>query len=409
MTHGKPLSLGRYLFWGVASGLLAAFLAWSFMPAAVPVDVGVIETGPMTVRVSGEGQTRVRDIFSISAPVAGRLMRIDAEAGDSVTAAKTLLAIIEPADPTILNSRTRAEVEAQVQAAEDALTLAAADVDRAKAELAFAQSELNRAQQLFDKQTISTRALDVAKLEVATRAAALKSAQATAKVRQHELENTRARLITPTGSGPDGDCCVAITAPVDGQVLRVLNESEGVVPVGAPLMEVGNPRDLEVVVDLLTSDAARIREGADVTIRNWGGEDLTGTVRRIEPFGYTKTSVLGIEEQRVDVLIDFADPQNLPAALGHGFRVEVGVLEWSADAVVKAPMSALFRASIGGQGGWAVFALDADGVARLTQVQVGHMNGREAEILGGLSLGTRVVLHPSDRVSDGAKLMVREE
>lgn len=403
MTHGKPKGVGKYLFWGVASTLLAAFLAWSFVPAAVPVDLAQVERGPMAVRVSGEGSTRVKDIYSLSAPVAGRLLRIEAEAGDAVVAGETRLAIIEPADPTILDKRSRAEAESQVQAAMDALTLAEADVGRAEAELSFARAEWDRAEKLRENETISQRALDVAALDVAKREAALKIAASTARVREHELETARARLIMPVGGGANGEeCCVLVTSPVDGQVLRVLTKSAGVVQAGTALMEVGDPRRLEVVVDLLTADAARIGEGAKAAVGKWGGADLKGRVRRIEPFGYTKVSVLGIEEQRVDVVVDFVDMAAVPPALGHGFRVEVGILEWAADNVLKVPMSALFRAD----GGWAVFVFD-DGHARLTHVQVGHMNDHEAEIVSGLSEGDRVIEHPGDRTQDGVAVTAR--
>ncbi|MBL4613770.1 MAG: HlyD family efflux transporter periplasmic adaptor subunit, partial [Magnetovibrio sp.] len=317
---------------------------------------------------------------------------------------KTRLAVIEPADPIILDNRTRAEAQATAQAAGSALALASVEVDRAQAELSFAQSELGRAQKLSLNGTISKRALDVAELDVATRAAQLKSTQASEQVRRHELETARARLITPTSGGSDDDCCVAITAPVNGQVLRVLQESEGVVSAGVALMEVGNPGEMEVVVDLLTSDAARIRQGAAVVIENWGGANLAGTVRRIEPFGYTKISVLGIEEQRVDVIIDFAKPDAVPTALGHGFRVEVAIQEWQGEGVVKAPMSALFR----DQGRWAVFVVDDD-KARLTHIEVGHLNRREAEVLSGLQAGDEVVLHPSDRIFEGVSLSRRAQ
>lgn len=405
MTHARPISLGRYVFWGIASALVAAFFAWAFVPSAVSVDTMTLKVGTLRVDVEGEGQTRVKDIYVISAPVSGRLMRISAQAGDRVEAGRSRLAVIEPADPTILDNRTRAEAQSTAQAAQSALSLALVEVDRAKAELEFAQSELGRAQKLSQNGTISRRALDVAELDVATRAAQLKSAEASEQVRRYELATARARLITPTGGGQDGNCCVAITAPVSGQVLRVLHESEGVVSAGTELMELGNPGAMEVVVDLLTSDAARIRQGARVVIENWGGANLAGTVRRIEPFGYTKISVLGIEEQRVDVIIDFADPKAIPLALGHGFRVEVAIQEWQGEGVLKAPMSALFRH----QGGWAVFAVDGDGKARLTNVTVGHLNGREAEVLSGLQAGDEVVLHPSDRIAHGVALSRREQ
>jgi len=404
MAHGRPVSFGRYIFWGVISALVAAFLAWAFVPSAVPVDVSTVDVGPMTVRVEGEGRTRVKDIYAISAPVSGRLMRIEGEAGDRVMAGTTRLAVIEPADPTILDSRTRAEAESTAQAAEETMTLAAADVERARAELGFARAELYRARKLRENGTISQRDLDVAELDVATRLAEVKSAEATLKVRRYELETARARLLTPTEGGADGQCCVAITAPVDGQVLRVLHESAGVVSAGEALMEIGDPRHLEVVVDVLTSDAARIREGAAAVIENWGGMALDGVVRRIEPFGYTKVSVLGIEEQRIDVIIDFSDPASLPPTLGHGFRVEVGIEAWQNNSVLKAPMSALFRI----EGGWGVFVLEQD-KARLVRLDVGHMNGREAQVLGGLKVGDEVVLHPSDRIADQVSLTRREK
>jgi len=406
MTRDRPKGLGRYLFWGVASGLLAAFLAGSFVPAAVPVDLATLERGPLAVRVTAEGRTQVKDIYVLSAPATGRLLRVEAEAGDSVVAGETALAIIEPADPTILDQRTRAEAASHVQAAIDALALADAEVDRVKAELEFARSELDRATKLRQNETISQRALDVAALEVATREAAVKSADATARVRAHELETARLRLIKPGGGGVEGDCCVMLTSPVNGQVLRVLTESEGVVQVGTPLIEVGNPRQLEVVADLLTADAARIQVGADVVISKWGGADLAGRVRRIEPFGYTKISVLGIEEQRVDVRVDFTDPEMLPSTLGHGFRTEVGILEWSAEDVLKVPMSALFRDQSGTKSGWAVFVYEA-GHARLVAVELGNMNGDAAEVLSGLSVGEQVIQHPGDRISDGVSVTPR--
>lgn len=404
MAHGRPVSFGRYIFWGVISVLVAAFLAWAFVPSAVSVDVSTVKAGPLTVHVVGEGQTRVKDIYAISAPVEGRLMRVTVKAGDRVGAGKTLLAVIEPADPTILDSRTRAEAEATAQAAEDALSLASANVERAKAELVFAHTELFRAKKLSQNGTISQRALDMAELDVATRAAEVKSAEATEQVRLHELETARARLVTPSAGERGGQCCMDITSPIEGQVLRVLHESEGVVEAGTALMEVGDPRDLEVVVDLLTSDAANIREGADVVIENWGGAALKGVVRRIEPFGYTKVSVLGIEEQRVDVIIDFAEPDTLPSTLGHGFRVEAGIETWHSDGVLKVPMSALFRV----EGGWGVFAVK-QGEAQLAHLNIAHMNAREAEVLAGLNAGDMVVLHPSDRITDGVTLTIREQ
>ena len=355
------------------------------------------------VNVEAEGRTRVKDIYKISAPVTGRLLRIEAEAGDPVTSGETPLAVIEPQDPTILDRRTRAEAEASAQAAEDALALAQAGVDRAEAELHFARTELERAKKLHKNGTVSKRDYDLAILDVAKFEAQLNSAKATTQVRQHELETTRARLQLPTDRAASLECCVVITAPVDGQVLRIQHESEGVVAVGEALLEVGNPSNLEIVADLLTSDAALVRVGAPVVIENWGGPDLQGVVKRIDPFGYTKISVLGIEEQRVDVIIDLAELANKPQELGHGFRVEVAIQTWQGNDVLQVPMSAMFRVD----GGWGVYLMK-DGLAHLAKLEIGHINRREAEVLSGLSVGDKVVLHPSDRITEGAKLKSRD-
>lgn len=395
----------RRALWAAIAAALAAFLGWAFWPKAVPVDLGVVSQGPMEVYVEGEGQTRVRDIYQISAPVTGRVLRIQAEAGDPVERGGTVLVVIQPADPTFLDDRSRAEAEAGQQAAEDAQAQAEAVLEQVMAEHKFARGELNRTQTLAQEGTVSKRALEIAELAAATQMAAVKSAEATLKVRTHELQTARAHLIAPTTSHEGGgDCCIEIRSPINGTVLRVLLESEGVVAVGTPLLEIGNPRDLEIVVDLLTSDAVRIREGAAVIIENWGGPELVGRVRRIEPYGYTKVSVLGIEEQRIDVVIDFIQSTALPQSLGHGFRVETAILQWKGDGIVQAPISALFRS----RGSWAAY-LVVDGRTRLTKLEVGHMNGDVAEVLSGLKPGARVVVHPGDRVSDGIAITPRSE
>lgn len=398
-------TVSRRALWAAIAAALALFLGWAFWPKAVPVDLGVVTRGPMEVYVEGEGQTRVRDIYQISAPVTGRVLRIEAEAGDAVVANGSVLVVIEPADPTFLDDRSRAEAEAAQQAAEDAEAQAEAVLEQVMAEHKFARGELKRAQTLAKEGTVSKRALEVAELAAATQQAAVKSAEATLKIRNHELETARARLIAPTTDhhGND-DCCIEMRSPINGTVLRVLLESEGVVAVGTPLMEIGNPRDLEIVVDLLTSDAVRIDEGAVVKIDNWGGPELVGRVRRIEPYGYTKVSVLGIEEQRIDVLIDFSLSAALPENLGHGFRVETAILEWKGDAIVQAPISALFRS----RGSWVVY-LDDDGRSRLINIEVGHMNDDAAEVLSGLNPGDRVVVHPGDRVSDDIAITPRSQ
>jgi len=277
---------------------LAAALAYAFWPRPIPVDLAVIARGDVAVTVDEEGRTRVREVFVISAPIAGRLRRIEAAFGDRIVAGQTVASIL-PNEPAFLDARSRAQAEAAVKAAEAASALAQADVERARAELEFAHSEYARAQALIRSDTIAQRALDQAQLLMRTREAALGTAQAALTMRRFELETARAALILPTTEGDDGaGCCVVIRAPIDGVVLGVLQESAGVVLAGTPLIEVGDPRDLEIVVDVLSADTVRIVAGAVVAIDDWGGPaSLTGRVQRIEPFGFTKVSALGVEEQ----------------------------------------------------------------------------------------------------------------
>lgn len=396
----------RRLVWYILAALaIAAGLVYAFWPQPVAVDLAAVGRQDLVVTVDGEGQTRVREVYVISAPVSGRVLRIERHVGDDVTANETVLATLQPGDPTFLDARARAEAEAAVKAAEAALALALAERDRAEAELRFARSELSRARRLAATDNISERELDRAILEEQTREVALATAEASVTVRRFELENAKARLIQPSEADARevSDCCVEVKSPVDGRILQLLHESEGVVQVGTPLLEVGDPRDLEVVVDLLSSDAVRIREGADAFIEGWGGDDmLAAIVRRIEPYGFTKVSALGIEEQRVNVIIDIAEPPERWTPLGHGYRVDARIVVWRGEGVLVIPLGALFR---DGER-WAAF-VEEDGVARLRHLRIGHSNDRHAEILDGLSAGESVILHPGDRVQDGVRIVSR--
>ncbi|MBE9552447.1 MAG: HlyD family efflux transporter periplasmic adaptor subunit, partial [Proteobacteria bacterium] len=369
--------------------------------------LAVIERGELTVTIDGDGQTRVREVYVVSAPLSGRVLRIERHVGDKVVANETLLATIQPGDPTFLDRRAQAQAEAAIKAAEAAFALAEAEQARALAELDFARAELRRADELSKRGNISQRDLDRAKLELRTRSAALSTAKASIEMRRFELETTRAALIQPGEEGGEGDgqaCCVEVYSPVDGRILRVIHESEGVVAAGAWLVELGDPHDLEIVVDLLSGDAVRVREGAEVTIEDWGGVSLAGRVRRVEPYAFTKVSALGIEEQRVNVIVDFTDPQEKWQGLGHGYRVDAHILDWRDEDVLKLPLGALFR---DGES-WAVFVAE-DGVAKLRHIEIDHGNGREAEVLDGLAEGTAVILHPGDRISDGVRVLSRSE
>jgi HlyD family secretion protein len=395
----------RIAIWGGLGLVLAAAIAYALRPQAVPVDLATAQRGAMMVTIDEEGETRVRDVFVLSSPITGQARRIKLEVGDLVAAEETVVAEIQPVDPAFLNLRDEVRAEAAVRTATAARTLALAELEQADAELDFAQSELGRARRLIRNQTISQRALDDAERKYRTRKAAVATANAALEMREYELERARAELLGPQeGMKRQDDCdCVSITAPVSGRVLRLYHESEGVVEAGDPLIEIGDPRDLEIVVDLLSSDAVKVKVEQNVIIEEWGGEGLlAGRVERIEPYGFTKVSALGIEEQRVNVIVDFEAAPEKWQRLGHGYQVETRIVIWESEDVLKLPLSAFFR--VGDR--WAVF-VEEEGRATRRLVRLGRFGGFEAEILEGLADGERVVLHPSDRVIDGARISGR--
>lgn len=397
----------RFALWGGLTAVLSAGLVWSFRPTPVPVDLVAVDRGLMRVTVDEEGETRVRDVFVLSAPVTGRARRIEAEPGDLVAAGDTVVAEIEPADPAFLDVRSEAESRAALRAAEADRALATAELDSARAELEFARAEYRRVQGLFRQGVVSQRALDDAERLERTRRAAVDTAQADLRRRTFEVDRARARLVSPADTPASGDhCgCIPIRAPVSGRVLRVLHESEGVVQAGEPLLEIGDPRDLEIVADLLSSDAVRVEPGQRVLIEDWGGAvTLKGRVQRVEPYAFTKVSALGIEEQRVNVVIELIDPAERWQRLGHGYRVEVRIVLWESGEARKVPLTALFR----DDGRWAVFVA-TEGRARRRWVTVGHDNGLEAEIQEGLEAGELVVRHLSDRLREGTRITARND
>ncbi|WP_026619412.1 HlyD family secretion protein [Ensifer sp. WSM1721] len=393
----------RLAIWGSLLALLAAGIAYALRPQPIQVDLAVAETGLLRVTLDEEGETRVRDVYTLHAPLRGQLQRIAAEVGDVVKAGETQLAQIEPAPPAFLDVRTEAELQAAVEAARAAHKLAAAELNKAKADLTFAEGELARARQLIERRAISQRTLEDAERAYHVAQANLATAEAALKVREHELHQARSRLLSRQEiRSLREDCeCMPVTAPVSGVVLQVMRRSEGVVEAGTPLLDIGDPADLEIVVNFLSEDAVRITPGQRAIITGWGGEDLNAVVRRIEPFGQTEVSALGIEEQRVDVILDFAEPPQRWRTLGHGYRVDVQVILFEGE-VLKLPLGALFR-----QGDdWAVF-IAADGLARLRRVAVGQRNSLAVEIREGLEPGDRAILYPSDRIKDGVAIVER--
>jgi HlyD family secretion protein len=399
----------RITIWGLLLAAVVAGILYAFWPQPVLVDMATLARGAMTVTVDEEGETRVKDIYVLSAPVTGRALRIESEVGDEVVAQETMVARIEPIDPSFLDLRSRAQAEAAVDAAEAARALAEAELEEAEAEVEFAGIEVERARRLISNNTISRRTLDDAERAFKTRQATLARAKSALRMRDFELKEAKAQLVSPTETlamhGEHDACeCVPIAAPVSGSILSVLHESEGVVEAGTPLLEIGDPRDLEIVVDFLSPDAVQVRPGQRVIIEEWGGPPLEGRVRRLEPAGFTKVSALGIEEQRVNVIIDLEDPPEDWQFLSHGYRVEARIVLWEGEDVLKLPLTTLFRD--GEQ--WAVL-VEEGGLAQRRSVEIGHRTGLEAEITDGLDDGERVVLHPSDRVVEGVRIQARSE
>lgn len=392
----------RIVLIAVVGALVIGALAWSFWPRPVEVELASISRGPMQVDVSDEGRTRVREVYQVSAPVDGRLLRVEVHPGDVVEGGKTKVAELLPIAPSFLDVRTRAQAEAAVSAAEAARNLAAAEVTRAKAELAYALSELKRAAALSPSGSISKASLERTQLARDTAVAQLATAQATLRVKDSDLSAARALLIDPTGALP-AQAGIPIIAPVSGRVLRVPRESEAVLAAGTTILEVGDSHQLEIVADLISEDAVKVREGDAAAVTDWGGSGaLNARVRRVEPSGFTKVSALGVEEQRVNILLDFTDPPSRWSRIADGFRVIVHIAVWRSPDTLRVPVAAMFR-----QGkDWAVFAVKG-GRATLTTIKVGPSNDDVAEVLSGLTQGTQVVLHPSDRISEGTRVTVR--
>ena len=401
MTQLKPW------FWPIVlAALLIAGLAFALWPRSVAVDIAALREGPMAVTVEDDGVTRIREVYVVSAPIAGKMLRIETHAGDAIEAQKTVIATIEPANPAFRDVRAQRELEFTVAAARAARDLAAANVTGREADVKLAHRERERARQLFAKGIVAKARLDNAETAVVSLEAALATARAALRQRDFEVKTVEASLIVPSDSASgksDKRCCFAIRAPINGQVLRLLHENEAVVQMGQPLVEVGDAADLEIVVDLLSTEAVKVSPGDAVLITRWGGEGaLNAKVRRIEPFGLTKISSLGIEEQRVNVIIDLTDPRERWKRLGHGYQIDAAIVSWQTAKALQVPVGALFR-----QGAdWAVFRVD-NGRARLTTIKIGHMNDDTAEVLSGLKPGDQVISHPGERVADGVGVVAR--
>jgi HlyD family secretion protein len=377
---------------------VAGLLAWSFRQQPVPVDIVEARVGPITVAIREQARTRVKDRFEISAPLTGYAPRLEWEVGDSVAAGDILLEL-RPVPASVLDPRSRQIAEAEVARSEAALKAAEATLEAARAAADLAEREYRRLQPLYERGTIAESELDRARTRYNQALAELHSAESSVEVARQGLRYARAALVQGTGNGSTPGT-FPIEAPVDGRILQVVHESAGVVQPGEVLLQLGDPGSLEVIAEVLTEDAVRLRPGTPVELERWGGERvLHGEVRRIEPSAFTKVSALGVEEQRTNVIVDLLSPRTQWSALGHGYRLEARFILWREPAVLGVPNGAVFRHT----DGFAVFAV-VDGRARLKPVEIGQRGERRTRIISGLSAGQPVITHPDSEVADGIRV-----
>ena len=435
----------------LAAGIVAA-LTWGLWPRPMKVDGATVKPGTVVVSVREDGRTRVRERYVVSSPLTGQLLRIDLDPGDPVEKQSTILATLQAADPGLLDARTRTEAIARIRAAGALVKQAEAAVEKARQAVDLASDEYDRAVALLQSNVLKREEFDQAEHRFRMAQADLRSTEFALEVAMFEREQAEAAFVRDyrngepasddsgasegsseipsdvdapmtetedgtatldmeeTLSNSDGaepsepEQILVMTAPVSGRVLRVFQESAGPVQVGTPLLELGDPVDLEVEVDVLSEDAVRIQPGAHVIIDQWGGEgQLLGVVSRVEPAAFVKVSALGVEEQRVNVIIDFREPPERYSALGDGYRIEGAIEVARAENVLTVPADALFRE--GEQ--WALFVVE-DGVARKKIVEVGLSDGLITEILSGAVADQVIISHPSNQLSDGSSVEVRE-
>ena len=374
------------------TALLLAGLAYSFWPQPERVDFGTVTKGPMQLGVTDDGVTRVDELYTVTAPVTGYVTRIALEPGDPVVAGQTIIARMAGIPSQPLDQRSRAELG-------NAIAASRAAGAAVSASLTLAEAELGRAEALAERGFLSRADLERRRASAASSRAQLASNRA-------ETRRLKSLLAEPAAAGTPSGGAVTVRSPESGVVLQRLSESEGVVVQGWPLMEIGDPARIEVVADLLSREAAQIKPGDVVEITRWGGEGaVPGRVRVVEPFGQLKVSALGIEEQRVNVIIDFApEVARQIARLGHGYQVDATIILWRKEDALRVPVGALFR---GVEGGWQVFVADG-GRPRLRNVEVGHLNEDFAEVPSGLETGAKVILNPSGNISDGTRVAARD-
>jgi len=369
------------------------------LPKPVPVELATIQRGPLVVTVTDDGRTRIRERYVVSAPLSGRLVRIRHKPGDEVIAHETQLTMIEPTDPALLDPRSIVEAEARVKTASARVKKTKPLLDSAQVALDHTETEMGRLAQLVESDAATDQDLEDRRFAYQQAINEYKAARFEVEIAGFELDVAKAALTRGTDDAQANGWSFPVTSPISGRVLRVFQESATILNAGERILEIGDPADLEVEVDILSTDAVRIRPGSRVMLEQWGGSSsLPARVRLIEPSAFTKVSALGIEEQRVNVIIDFDLQEYLPP-LQDGYRVEASIVEWESDDVLTVPAGALFREGTE----WAVFVAEKNR-AKLTLIELGHRNDDEAEVLDGLKQGEQVILYPGDRIEDGVKI-----
>lgn len=414
----------RPAIWLGVLAIVVVLAVIAAQPKPVLVDIEEVKQGALEVAIEEDGLTRIKERYVVSTPLAGQLSRVVLEVGDEVTADRSIIAMMQANDPSLLDPRSVAQARARVSAAERRLEAARAENSKAVSTLEFAKLELERVKNLSEPIVMTKSEIESTEMEFRVRTEEFKAASFRVEIAEYELELEKAALLLTapedgqvltgeTGSekaevtSPGESHAMELTmkAPITGRILRIYQESSAVLNAGSPIMELGDPLDLEIVVDVLSSDAVKIAKGDVVWLENWGGEKpLKGEVRVVEPSGFTKLSALGVEEQRVNVIIDLIDAPEMRESLGDGFRVDARVIIWDSADAVHIPTSALFRI----QEEWAVFRVDPSNTAVRTVVEIGQTNGRRAQVLDGLASGDRVIVHPSDAITDGVEVELRD-
>lgn len=396
----KRTSPLRFLKWLIALGAIAALIGLASKPSPVEVDIGTVISGPMMVTIDDDGESRVRERYRITAPLAGQLLRIALDPGDTVKK-DDVLATIQPSIPGLLDPRVRAQAEAATNAAEAGVTGARTQFEARSAEASQLEKAYQRNKLLHEKGNVADAAFEEAESTYLAAKHAREAAAASVEIAKFELEQAKAAMLLFDSPNDTPSSGFAVHAPCDGAVLVIDDKSARTVTAGDSLMQIGDPVQLEMRIDVLSQDAVKIKPGQKIIIDHWGGDQpLNGNVRRIEPHAYTKVSALGVDEQRVDIIADF---DGAPATLADGYRIEARIVIWENPAAIQIPAGALFRQGVK----WAAYKLDGD-LARLTLLELGRNNGETAEVLAGLSAGDSVILHPGDRIAEGTLIRPRQ-